>query len=248
MQYREFVEAVGKRAGVEDQRAEGASKAVVHALVEQVGQERAHGLVDQLPRGMHPDVAAGTVAPTRSLGEFYRRIGELEGRDPAEPDRHVRAVFATLNDAVTGGQLREVVGQLPAEYHELLPGEAEPVSAEGFLAAVQQRGQLPSVHETAAVTRIILSAVAERISAGQSRDLAAALPGELRPHVESSQDAKIFGVEDLFERVTHAQQVDRGVAARYVRAVLRTLRDHVPEREIDDTRAQLPADFAELFD
>lgn len=248
MRYDEFVEAVGQRAGIEQQRAAEASRAVVQALAEQVGQQRMHGLADQLPRGLRPRVEASAAAPGQPLREFYTRVGELEGRDPAQPDRHVRAVFATLHDATTGGQLREVVGQLPVEYQELLPSEAAPVSAEGFLAAVQQRGQLASAHEAAVVTRLILGALAERISAGQARDLAAAVPGELRPHIESGREARAFSLEDVLERLMHAQQVHREVAMRYVRAVLRTLREHVPEREIADTRAQLPSEFAELFD
>lgn len=248
MRYGEFVETVGQRAGIEQQRAEAASKAVIRALTEQVGAQRAHGLVDQLPQDLQPKVEASTVAPTRPVSEFYDRVSELEGRDPAEPDRHVQAVLATLDDATTGGQLREVVGQLPAEYQDLLPTGLGPVSGEAFLASVQQRGQLPSGHEAAAVTRIVFSTLAERISAGQARDLAAALPGELRPHLESSGGPRVFELEDLLERITHGQQVNREVAARYIRAVLRTLREHAPDQEIADTRAQLPSDFAQMFD
>lgn len=248
MRYGEFVETVGQRAGVEQQRAEAASKAVIQALTEQVGPQRAHGLVDQLPQALQPKVGASTAAPTRPVSAFYDRVSELEGRDPAEPNRHVQAVFATLDDATTGGQLREVIGQLPAEYQDLLPSEVGPVSAEDFLASVRQRGQLPSAHEAAAVTRITLSAIAERISAGQARDLATALPGELRPHLETGKGPRAFELDDLLERVIHGQQVDRQVAARYIRAVLRTLREHAPDREVSDTRAQLPSDFAEMFD
>lgn len=102
MKYREFVETVGRRAGVEQQHAEAASKAVVQALIEQVSPQRAHGLVDQLPRGLHPDVEEGTAAPARSLGEFYHRVGDLEGPDGADRDRDAKAVLDARQPSPAG--------------------------------------------------------------------------------------------------------------------------------------------------
>jgi uncharacterized protein (DUF2267 family) len=51
-----------------------------------------------------------------SLREFVRRVAEREGVTPGEAQEHVRAVLATLREAVTPKEWLDVTAQLPEEY------------------------------------------------------------------------------------------------------------------------------------
>jgi uncharacterized protein (DUF2267 family) len=55
-----------------------------------------------------------------SLQDFLQRVGELEGdAGTEEAEAHARAVFATLDEAVSGGEWRAVRRQFPGEFDPL---------------------------------------------------------------------------------------------------------------------------------
>jgi len=54
------------------------------------------------------------------LVEFKRRVAKHAGISEDEADRVIRAVFATLAEAVTGGELDDVLVHLPDEYLQVI--------------------------------------------------------------------------------------------------------------------------------
>jgi uncharacterized protein (DUF2267 family) len=54
-----------------------------------------------------------------SLEEFYRRVAEREGVDTETARSNALAVMRTLREAVTSGELDDLMAQLPAEFNIL---------------------------------------------------------------------------------------------------------------------------------
>ncbi|HLH59219.1 MAG TPA: DUF2267 domain-containing protein, partial [Streptosporangiaceae bacterium] len=65
-----------------------------------------------------------------TLEEFLWRVAEREGAGVDEADlytetyEHVRAVFATLAEAVGPDEWHDVTVELPADYHGLIPARS----------------------------------------------------------------------------------------------------------------------------
>jgi uncharacterized protein (DUF2267 family) len=117
---------------------------------------------------------------------------------------------------------------------------------EEFIAQVAQNAEL-SEEDAATLTRATLSTLAERISGGEARDLAAQLPAPLKTALISAhENAEAFSVKEFVERTAERADTDPNVAEVAIDAVLATLRDAVTPGEFDDVRSQLPADFHRL--
>lgn len=96
-------------------------------------------------------------------------------------------------------------------------------------------------------TRATLQTLAERITAGEARHLAAELPPELAPWLATGPEPDPFDVDELLRRVAEREGVDIVAAERHVRAVLAVLGQAVSDHELGDLAAQLPKDFAPLL-
>ncbi|WP_236647350.1 DUF2267 domain-containing protein [Micromonospora sicca] len=115
-----------------------------------------------------------------------------------------------------------------------------------FIQSVATR---PTMSPTLAepITRATLATLAERLSGGQARDLAAQLPEELRGDLRKpDENAEPFELPEFFERVQQRAAVDLQTANAGVCAVLDTLRDAVSAKEYEDSVAQLPKEFWQL--
>ena len=115
-----------------------------------------------------------------------------------------------------------------------------------FIQSVATR---PKMSSTLAepITRATLATLAERLSGGQARDLAAQLPQELRGDLRKpDENAEPFELPEFFERVQQRAAVDLQTANVGVSAVLDTLRDAVSAKEYEDSVAQLPKEFWQL--
>src|SRR3954451_14883652 len=91
-----------------------------------------------------------------------------------------------------------------------------------------------------------LATLAERLSAGEARDVAEQLPPELAPWLATNGPAEAFGVDEFLRRVAERAGVDPGTAERYPHAVFEALGRVVSDEEIDDMAAELPSDFEPL--
>jgi uncharacterized protein (DUF2267 family) len=92
-------------------------------------------LVAQLDPLLHPPLlrgaaSAGPQARRMVVEEFLRRVAAREGASMAEADvfdqvpAHVRAVFATLAEAVGVEEWLDVTAELPDGYRGLIPSAA----------------------------------------------------------------------------------------------------------------------------
>jgi uncharacterized protein (DUF2267 family) len=229
-----------------------ASRAVLQALAEQVDGDPFDlfdRLASQLPGDLQTALLSGGAAsPPLPLDAFYQRVSDLAGVPPDQARAHARAVVATLQEEVVGTPLEELFALLPQEYQSLLPEQPPPGEAGDFLRRVQRLGELSSRDEAETAARLTLSVLGDRISGGQAADLAAALPGELRPCLEqTAEPAQAFGIEEFLRRIADPQQTDPQTARRQAKAVLRAVREYTPGKEIADTMAQLPPDLASLL-
>jgi uncharacterized protein (DUF2267 family) len=123
------------------------------------------------------------------------------------------------------------------------------VEYDQFIDRVAERTRLSREH-AATLTQATLQVLAERISGGQADDLAAALPDELAGALQKSPRAPAEGFDfNAFVGKVRSRVPDLPYEAIIpgIRAVLMTLRDAVPDKEFQDTMAQLPGGFRELL-
>ncbi len=119
-----------------------------------------------------------------------------------------------------------------------------------FIGQVQHRARLSSRGEAERATRATLEILAERLAGGEANDLAAQLPQELAEYLrrEWSGIGERFSLEEFFRRVSLREGVDLPDAIFHARAVIEVLTEAVSMGEINDVRAQLPAEFDRLFE
>jgi uncharacterized protein (DUF2267 family) len=121
VKFEEFVRTVLERTDVPDRfEAEKTAVVVLQALCDRLTGKEANDLLAQLPGMFKELVIASPSQLPISADEFLARVAaELEiSREEAR--RRIRAVFATLREAVTRGELQDVLGQLDPEYADFL--------------------------------------------------------------------------------------------------------------------------------
>lgn len=122
MQYAEITQHVQSMAQTKSQdEAEQAIRATLETLAERILGDEASHLADQLPEeyGQCLRGHEGQTGEAFSLKEFYERVGQREGIEPITAAKHVRAVMAVLNSAITPGEFEDVQANLSDDYNEL---------------------------------------------------------------------------------------------------------------------------------
>jgi uncharacterized protein (DUF2267 family) len=115
-----------------------------------------------------------------------------------------------------------------------------------ILAIVEQHADIGRQRAERAA-QATLQTLAERISQGEARDVAAELPPELAPWLGTDAGAEGFDVDEFIHRVAQREEVDPETAERHARAVFLALRRALTEQEWANVKAELPADFATLL-
>jgi uncharacterized protein (DUF2267 family) len=92
--------------------------------------------------------------------------------------------------------------------------------------------------------RAVLQTLAERLSAGEARQLAAQLPAPLAGWLHTTSAPEPFRYDEFLRRVATRVGTDPATAARYARAVFWALGQTLSQDEIADLAAELPDDFA----
>lgn len=120
-----FIDAVSRRSGLPTEQAAALARAVLQTMAERVTGGAPDDLVGHLPNnvggyltGPAPvDGGAGAAPPPSDAGpaEFLRRVEQRAGVDPAAARAGTGAVFATLREAMTVREFREMVAQLPRD-------------------------------------------------------------------------------------------------------------------------------------
>jgi uncharacterized protein (DUF2267 family) len=119
-----------------------------------------------------------------------------------------------------------------------------------FIGQVQHRARLGSRGQAERATRATLETLAEHLAGGEAKDLAAQLPLEIGEHLRGQWSAigERFSLEEFFRRASLREGVDLPDAILHAKAVIEVLSEAVSKGEMDDVRAQLPAEFDSLFE
>jgi uncharacterized protein (DUF2267 family) len=122
-----FLKRVSERTGLDPDEAERAADAVLETLAERIAGGEVRDLISRLPARFHEplkvgDELTGGKAIRMSLEEFVLRVADQEGVAYEEALDHVRAVLATLHEAVGDDEWTDLTVELPREYDAVLAG------------------------------------------------------------------------------------------------------------------------------
>ena len=119
-----------------------------------------------------------------------------------------------------------------------------------FIAQVRRRARLATTEEAERATRATLETLAERIEIDEVKDLVSQLPQELALYMQTPMTGigESFSVDEFFHRISEREGVALADATFHARVVTALLSEVVTVGEIEDVRAQLPPDFAKLFE
>ncbi|MEU7995915.1 DUF2267 domain-containing protein [Micromonospora sp. NPDC049060] len=116
MRFPLFVDAVSRRAGLPTAQAATIARAVLQTMVERMSGGATGRLPDELD-GYLAEAGAGDGPPgAPGPADFVRRVGERAGTDEATARAGTGAVFATLREAVTVDEFRDMVARLPRDF------------------------------------------------------------------------------------------------------------------------------------
>jgi uncharacterized protein (DUF2267 family) len=124
--YKDFIDAVARRAGVSADQAATITRATLETLADRISGGEAEDLAEQLPEGLDDHLRKTREhAEPFGLGEFVQRVTARAGVDAVLASAGVRAVLTTLREAVDGDEFEDMVAQLPKEFWEVI----EPVGS-----------------------------------------------------------------------------------------------------------------------
>jgi uncharacterized protein (DUF2267 family) len=121
VKYDEFIDRVAERAGIDDRsEAERTVIVVLQELCDRITGDEAWDLLAQLPAQLKEALIISPAALPLPADEFVERVARELNLSTEEARTRVRAVFGTLREAVSWGELEDVVSQLDPEYADLL--------------------------------------------------------------------------------------------------------------------------------
>ena len=111
-----------RRQSVRQRRAaENAITATLETLNERITGGEARALAAQLPKEIQPALRPkAEEAEGFSLEELYWRVAERKGVDIETAHMDASVVMGVLREAVTPGELDDVMAQLPEDFNTLL--------------------------------------------------------------------------------------------------------------------------------
>jgi uncharacterized protein (DUF2267 family) len=121
-----------------------------------------------------------------------------------------------------------------------------PPNYDEFVTIVEQAARIGRERAERAI-RATFQTLAERIDAGEARDLAGELPAELAPWLATTTPAERFDVDEFVRRVAERDGVDPQTAEKHAESVFLALERAVSDKELADLMAELPKDFAPLL-
>lgn len=123
MQTHEFLGHVQHRAALPDlDAAMRAARATLETLAERIGPDEANDLSAQLPREIGEWLKAPPEPERFSSDEFLQRVSLREAIDLPASVHHTRAVLEVLQEAVSAGEIKDVLQRLPEDYQRLFTG------------------------------------------------------------------------------------------------------------------------------
>ncbi|MFF0793793.1 DUF2267 domain-containing protein [Streptomyces spiralis] len=121
MDYNTFLDTITRRAPVPPEKAEPLTNATLETLAERLTRGEAEDLASELPKPLKETLVSPTPeAEPFGLDEFINRVSRRAGMSPDEAREGVRAELSTLRDAVSDGEFRHVMSQLPQDFEALV--------------------------------------------------------------------------------------------------------------------------------
>lgn len=123
MERSQFLSEVEARAEFDSrERAEDATAAVLRTLGERIVGGEADDLAAQLPEGVDDSLEAAESDEQFDFEEFTDRVDDRLDDDDVSPKHSSQAVASVVVDAVSPGELRDVISEFPKNegYGELL--------------------------------------------------------------------------------------------------------------------------------
>jgi uncharacterized protein (DUF2267 family) len=117
-----------------------------------------------------------------------------------------------------------------------------------FVGRVHNRAEMASTGEAVGAIRATLQTLGERLYGGEAGDLAAQLPEEIGAYLTMGDGDESFSLDEFFRRVADREGVDHPDAVYHARVVMEVVGEAVTQGEMDDVRAQLPAEYNPLFE
>ncbi|MEU0114646.1 DUF2267 domain-containing protein [Streptomyces bobili] len=115
----EFLARVRERGEYNSQdEAQQITEQVLDVLSERISPGEVKDLASQLPGPFGQKLTAVEREQAENFGieEFYRRVAERTGARPRTAQWDASSVLSTVADAVSGGELNQVISQLPSSY------------------------------------------------------------------------------------------------------------------------------------
>ena len=121
MQFDEFINRVQEQSGVDTrEQAVGLTRAVLETLGERLDRKVRNGVEAQLPNELKEFLLARSENPDKyDLTEFYNRVGARADLTYQDAARRTWQVFSVVRDAISGGEIEDILADLPSEYREL---------------------------------------------------------------------------------------------------------------------------------
>ncbi len=116
MEYNQFIQEVKTRAHLDNEaQALNAIESTLNTLAERILKTEADDLAAQLPREIGAYLIAGEYARRFDLEDFYYKVSLRESVGQPLAMMHARAVLSVVEQAVSPGELRDVLAELPEE-------------------------------------------------------------------------------------------------------------------------------------
>jgi uncharacterized protein (DUF2267 family) len=124
MQYDQFIGLVQHRAQLPSQGdAVAAVRSTLETLAERLTETEAVHLAAQLPREIAAYLSRPVIGQQAlTLREFFERVSAREAVDLPQAVYHARVVAEVLREAVSPGEIKDVLAQLPPEFQPLFEG------------------------------------------------------------------------------------------------------------------------------
>lgn len=118
MRYDKFLSNVSDRGEYVDRdEADRITGSVLGVLAERLDAGEANDLAAQLPDGAASELAAKTgMGEQLSVHEFLDRVAAATGATTMTAEWDASAVLTTVAEAISPGELNDVLGQLPSGY------------------------------------------------------------------------------------------------------------------------------------
>ncbi|HEV7906629.1 MAG TPA: DUF2267 domain-containing protein [Pseudonocardiaceae bacterium] len=183
---KEFTRRIADREGVDLGIATEHARAVFYALGRVVTREEIEDVAAELPSDFGPliDEALREEVEIMPADEFVRRVAQRAGLDDEHTRKAVDAVLETLGERISGGEVDDLVGQLPEELHAPLRrgtdrthGAAQKMSLDDFVRRVAEREGVPP-DQAREHARAVFATLREAVTDKEFSDVTSQLPDE----------------------------------------------------------------------